>query len=236
MGDEITGYEPETVYEASVETGDRIYFMFYHGTRASHVQIKRSDVSDSGWLDYLLIPDVDLHYHAPNGVWILHIAKECNPTWLFKMGTERKKGLFYTPTIIRVSDKAVVQSVVHTTPYGGRHYDTLIMDDMPIAEHEETLAQKNYREMKAEANADKRWNEVLRKKEVKKKMYLQLIDVTIFNRETKHIDFHENVIAENNDEAYLLAVQSFGKYDPKVHVKRANCILGFNEIGDKVED
>ena len=214
------GYEPKTVYEARVETGDKIYFVFYHGTRASHIQIKRSD---SGWLDYLLIPNVDLRYYVPNGIWILHASKECNPIWLFGIETAVKKGLFYTPIITRVSDKAVVHSVVHPTPYGGRHYDM-------------ALAQKVYREMVGD---DERKGSILMNnpilKEVKGKMYLQLIDVTIFNRETKHIDFHENIVAENNDEAYLLAVQAFGKYDPKVHVKAARCILGFNEIGDKEE-
>lgn len=199
------GYKPETVYEARVETGDGIHFMFYHSSRASHVQIKRSDVSDSGWLDYLLIPDVDLYYHAPNGVWILHTSKECNPTWLFKVETAVKKGLLYKPIIAETPYKPSIAELQHKSRWGEE------------SERQYSLKPKYM-------------------KEVKGKMYLQLIDVTIFNRKTKHIDFHENIVTENNDEAYLLAVQAFGKYDPKVHVKAAKCILGFNEIGDEVEE
>ena len=70
-------------------------------------------------------------------------------------------------------------------------------------------------------------------KEVKGKMYLQVYNVILFNRETMQIDFREDMIAENPEEVYLLAVQKFGKYDPKVHVKQANSILGFDEIKEK---
>ena len=196
------GYESKTVYEAKVETGDKIYFMFYHASGASHMQITRSDVSDSGWLDYLLIADEDLCYHTPNGVWILHTPKECSPTWLFHVETAVKQGMFYAPIITRVSDKAVVHSVVRVTPDGRRHYDMVIKDDII-------------------------------EKEVKGKVYLQMFDVIFFNRETKLIDFREDMIAESPEEVYLLAVQKFGKYDPKVHVKQANGILGFDEIKEK---
>ena len=119
---------------------------------------------------------------------------------------------------------------------GKGNYRPVIIRECGILQDPETLAQKSYREMKdEEVKKTIEWYEKA-KKEVKGKMYLQLIEVTIFNRKTLEVDFHENVIAENDDEAYLLAVQSFGKYDPKIHVKAAKCILGFDEIGDKVGD
>jgi len=63
---------------------------------------------------------------------------------------------------------------------------------------------------------------------VKSKM-MQLIDVIFFNRKTRHIDYRENIVAINIEEAYMLAAQDYTKYNPKVHVKHANCLFSFVE-------
>ena len=67
------------------------------------------------------------------------------------------------------------------------------------------------------------------KKEVKNEMYLQAIDVIFFNRKTKKVAYRELIVANDTEGAYMLAAQAFGKYDPKVHVKYAHCMFGFNE-------
>jgi len=99
---------------------------------------------------------------------------------------------------------------------------------------------------KARANADRRWKEAeaeaevkkaiewceKAKKEVKKKMgdELQLIDVIFFNKKTEVIDYRENIVAQDTEEAYMIAANDFGKYSSKVHIRRANCILGFCSV------
>ena len=200
------GYEPETVYEAYVNANVSIYFMFTRRQNVRRVSIMRSDVSDGIWTNYHIGTATEVNYYVPNGTWILRIHVGYQPDWLFK---DKVNGTL---------SKAIISKA------WGKHYDTVVEDDIAscaTTPEDVKEAVKWYKKTK---------------EEVKGKMYLQLIDVTIFNRKTKHIDFRENIIAENNDEAYLLAVQAFGKYNPKVHVKAANCILGFNEIGDKEED
>lgn len=67
------------------------------------------------------------------------------------------------------------------------------------------------------------------KKEVKSEMELQLIDVIFFNKKTKVIDYRENIVAADTEEAYILAAQDYREYDVKVHIRRANCILSFKD-------
>lgn len=230
MGDEIIGYSDEgcceplgaaryeldTIYKAVANTSKsvyRTYFLFSYSHGSGKCVNVGECIDGLSWNVYHIGTATEVHHTCPEGTWILRIHVGCQPDWLFK----DREGYLHSATISLAN--------AETTRH---HYG------MPV--DPETLAQKNYREMKAEDERKKvmEWYEKA-KKEVKGEMYLQLIDVTIFNRETKHIDFRENIVAENNDEAYLLAVQAFGKYNPKVHVKAARCILGFNEIGDKEE-
>ena len=249
MGDGITGwsdeghcafgvrsYEVDTIYKAVANTNKnvyRIFFLFSYSARVGKCINIGEGVYEGQWNVYHIGTATEIHHVCSEGVWIMSFHEGENPTWKFI----QDDGYKYTPTISLANAKT-----------RRNHYNT---PDDP-----ETLAQKNYREMveedkrkgsiygtactpaeyaKEEVRRTLRWYEKA-KKEVKGKMYLQLIDVTIFNRKTKHVDFREDIIAENNDEAYLLAVQAFGKYDPKVHVKAANCILGFSEIADKKEE
>ena len=105
----------------------------------------------------------------------------------------------YRPTIIRECGIPTISLAKEEPELRGRHYDAIIEDDM------------------------------IDEKEVKKKMYLQAIDVIFFDRKTKKVVYREIIVANDTEGAYMLAAQDFGKYDPKVHVKNARCLFGFNE-------
>lgn len=147
-----------------------------------------------------------LFYYTKYGVWRRTAG---SGKWEFDSD---KGGRNYRHATIRVC--GIPQEIK------GRHYDALIVDDMPIAEQEETLIQKNYREMKAKANADRRWNEVLNKKEVKDKMdsTKSLFRVILFNRKTEEIDYKGYTPACGKQDATMQAAQTYGKYDSKVHL------------------
>jgi hypothetical protein len=76
-----------------------------------------------------------------------------------------------------------------------RDYRPVIIRECGIPTDPETLAQKCYQEM---VENDKRKGSILMDnpilKEVKSKM-LQLIDVILFNRKTKEIDFRKEIVA-----------------------------------------
>lgn len=74
------------------------------------------------------------------------------------------------------------------------------------------------------------------KKEVKSKMVLHVIDVIFFNRKTKKVEYRELKVAHDTEGAYMLAAQEFGKYDPKLHVKYAHCMFGFNEQNEEEDE
>lgn len=214
------GYKEDTVYEARVETGDKIYFKFSHGEKANFVDIMRSDISNGSWLNYLLVPDIDLHYFVPNGTWILHTSVECNPTWLFTVNTKVKKGLAYTPTITRVKDGAKVSNVVFEDSLGRRHYDALIIDDMSMGSASTP---------KEDVSKTISWYKSM--KEVRESMGSKaLFHVMFFNRKTEKIDFKDYVPAVSETDACMLAAQSFGKYDSNIHVRVVKHIVEYNII------
>jgi len=74
------------------------------------------------------------------------------------------------------------------------------------------------------------------KKEVKNKMYTHLYQVIFFNRQTKEIEYKKDIVAKDEETAFMLAAQDFKKYDPKVYVKHAYCRFGFNEKGEVEEE
>jgi len=78
--------------------------------------------------------------------------------------------------------------------------------------------------------------DIIDEKEVKNKMYLHLIQVIFFNRQTKKIEYEKDIVAQDEETAFMLAAQDFKKYDPKVHVKHAYSRFGFNEKGEVEEE
>ena len=107
---------------------------------------------------------------------------------------------------------------------GGRHYDALIIDDMPMVSKSSSPEEvKRAVEWGTQYHLKPEYME-----EVKGKM-LQLIDVIFFNRKTKVIEYHKEIVAVDTEESYMLAAQDYGKYDPKVHVRNAHCLFSFVE-------
>ena len=191
------GYEPETVYEASVRNST-IHFMFSYREGVKRVSVM--DAKNPGdWHSYHIGTTTELNYYVPNGTWILRIHVGCFSDWLFK---DKVNGTLSTAIISRA---------------WGRHYDTVVEDDIASCATTPKDAKKT-----AE------WYKKL-KEEVKGKM-LQLIDVIFFNRKTKEIDYRKEIVAVDIEEAYMLAAQEYGKYDSKVHMRHANCLFSF--IGD----
>ena len=227
------GYDRETVYKAEL-AHDSIYFVFTD-RRKSLLSIMRADVCDDDWTHYgVSNATAAIRHPVTSGAWIVRFPPGGTTAPIeIVFSKKSEKGCVFKPHI-------------HETNMTVPSYDIAKRDDMADAFGYAVTASKD---VKKEVKQATEWykrtqgmdfaNPLQPKikftsmKEVKDKMYLQLISVTIFNRKTLEVDFHKNVIAENNDEAYLLAVQSFGKYDPKIHVKAAKCILGFTEFGDK---
>lgn len=231
MADEpriATGYEPETVYEALVTVENvthSIYFMFSHRTGVNRVNIRRVS-GNSDWCGYYIDTATAVKYYVPLGTWIMRVHVGCNPDWLFQT---KKDGALHVPTIAKA--------------WGIKHSDEEkddMVDAFGYAMTEKKDVDKEVKQVIDWHKRQRMWHDACqaearqtKKKEVKKEMYLQLIEVIFFNRKTKEVDLKKNIVAKDPEDAYMLAAQDFGKFDPKVHVKTQRCVLGFSEFGDK---
>ena len=89
-----------------------------------------------------------------------------------------------------------------------RHYDALIIDDMNIGE------QESYEDYKKKGDD---------------KMSKYLWHVILFNTDTEQIDFKGYIPASSGSDAQMLAAQTFGKFDPKVHAVNCKQIMSYGK-------
>ncbi len=220
----ITGYTDvryklNTVYKAVANTNRslyRIYFLFSPKFEKC-VSIGEGIHVGPEWSTYRIANVTEIRHVRPEGTWILKLYPEKSPTWMFV----QDDGYKYNPTISLASDK---DPAVREYDWARISCDTIIYDDIVDAA---TYAWKAT--TKDDVKKATEWYKGMKEKEVKKKMYLQAIDVIFFDRKSKKVVYREIVVANDTEGAYMLAAQSFGKYDPKVHVKYAHCMFGFNE-------
>ncbi len=160
-----------------------------------------------------------LYYYTDYGVWRRTTG---NGKWEFDDDEERDN---YRPTFIRECGIPISSLADEEPEFKGRHYDALIIDDIPMgstsSSPEEVRRTTEWYGTQYHLNPEYM-------EEVKGKM-LQLIDVIFFNRKTKVIEYHKEIVAINTEEAYMLAAQDYGKFNPKVHVRHAHCLFGFDE-------
>ena len=226
-------YKVDVLYTAYVDIREdvhRIYFMFHHYREGNMKSLFIKKGLKDGWNSYTIGVTDTIQYVCPEGIWRVNFHIHCNPTWMFYF-----KGANYEPTISAMDDD----------DYKGKHYEAVIEDDMVDAFGYAVTANKD---VEKEVKQVTKWYERTRgidfanplqpkikftsKKEVKGEM-LQLIDVIIFNRKTEVVDFRKDIVAPDRSEAALVAVQEFGKYNPKIHIIEERCILEFTEIKDK---
>lgn len=226
---EVVRYELDTIYKAVANTNKnccRIYFRFFLWSNNSQKMLWVAQSTD-GILGktYHIDTAIEVRHVTNEGIWVLSFHRGRSPTWGFIQNDGHK----YKPSISLAHMPIPTARMWHDARQAEARQSR--KDDMvDAAIYGTACTPTEY--AKEEVRRVLKWYEKA-KKEVKGKMYLQLFDVILFNRETKHVDFREDMIAESPEEAYLLAVQAFGKYNPKVHVKQANCILGFDEIKEK---
>lgn len=222
-------YELETLYEAFVDSDKgchRMHFEFYNDE--GHTLCVR-DAYDTEWTHHMYDEShLGIDHRTKDGTWVFRITNRTAGTWLYW-----KEGQCYTPHITKVPDDD--KHFNNKSKMKGRHYDTLIMDDMPMGSSVSTpedakKATEWYERTQGIdfANPLQPKIKFTSKKEVKGKM-LQLIDVIFFNRKTKEIDFRKEIVAVDMEEAYMLAAQEYGKYNSKVHMRHANCLFSFVE-------
>ena len=207
-------YEQETKYVASVEVHGKkvsIFFSFYHWQGKKMLWVAAP--GDSGFAqEYDMATTDEILYKCPEGTWVLCHHYGENSRWVFKGANT----CLYEPTI----------SLANEEPeFKGRHYDALIMDDIPMGSKSSSPEEvkKATEWYKTQYHLKPKYM-----REVKKKM-LQLIDVIFFNRKTKAVDYRKEIVAVDIEEAYMLAAQDYGKFNSKVHVRNANCLFSFVE-------
>ena len=228
-------YRVDRLYKAVVNNAGgvyRIYFMFFNNPVSGKVVgIGKGIHSGPVWSYYHIGTATEVRHTCSEGTWVVTFYPDCNPTWRLYP----KTGSWWTPTISLADEESETHAQKAYREMQEDKYGTSVTP-AEYARVEVKRTGEWYRKMMKEDKARGSIlmdNPILRSKEVKKKMYLQLIEVIIFNKETKEVDFREDIVAENEDEAYLLAVQKFGKYNPKIHTKAAKCILGFDEFKEK---
>ena len=202
-GSDLMEYMLDTIYEARVAAGKschRIYFLFSNSQKGGKcVSIGEGIHTGPEWIAYYIGTSYEVHHVCPEGSWILFVA--CN-VWRFK----EKSGCMHIPTISLANEEQEGFNTQYTLKPEYTHID---------------LQTAGRRRQGIITN--------IKEEEVKKEMYLQAIDVIFFNRKTKKVEYREIVVAHDIEGAYMLAAQDFGKYDPKLHVKNAHCMFGFNE-------
>lgn len=197
-------YELETIYQAFVDCDDncaRLYFVVDYG--GNRITVK--DAYDVDWHIFAVHKACPtIRYECNSGIWCLNCDR-----WGLERGDH-----WHSSVVTKADDKDPhVKDNLHGEhrPMKGKHYNVIIEDDIVDA----------YRY--GLWSIEKEVNE-----EMKEERVNQLYDVIFFNKETEVIDFRDIILAPNREEAYLLAVQKFGKYDPKVHIKAALNLLTYN--------
>jgi len=117
---------------------------------------------------------------------------------------------------------------------GGRDYRPTIIRKCEIPQRDDMVDAFGYavtanEDVEKEVKQATEWYEKCIKKEVKGKMK-QLIDVIFFNRKTEEVVYRKEIVAENIEEAFMLAAQEYGKFNSKVHMRHANCLFSFVEV------
>ena len=219
VGARRLSYNCETIYKAEL-AHDSIFFVLTN-RRKSILSIMRADVSDDDWTHYnVSAATAGIRHHVTSGTWIINFKAGDYLAIVFKKKSE--PGCVFNPHIHEANMVVPTEDVFNKNTKA--HND---MVDAAIYGTACTPAEY----AKEEVRRTLKWYEKT-KKEVKGKM-LQLIDVIIFNRKTEVVDFRKDIVAPDRSEASLVAVQEFGKYDPKIHIIEEKCILEFTEIKEK---
>jgi len=100
----------------------------------------------------------------------------------------------------------------------GKHYDYVIEDDM-IDAYKYALGSLTIGEQEC-------YNCLTKGDD---KMTKYLFHIILFNTETEQIDFKGYIAASSDDDARMLAAQTFGKFDPKVHATNCKQIMSYGK-------
>ena len=202
-----TAYKPDTIYKAVVNIDSgvyRIYFLFSNSHKGGKcVSIGEGIHTGPEWSVYHIATATDVYHTCNEGTWMMHIPEGCYPTWSF-----RQWG-------VKHSHKATISLVNEEPEFKGRHYDAIIMDDMPSKSTTPEEAKKViswYKSMKEvrESMGDK-----------------ALFHVILFNRKTEVIDFKDYIPAASETDACMIAAQKFGKYDSDTHIRVVKHIVEY---------
>ena len=199
-------YKPDTIYRAVVNTNEICCRIFFLFSR-SRVCVGE-DIRRGHCGEYIISAATEIHHVVPEGIWILHLSWGEIPRWIFR----DKNGHRYEPMISLAdetkAEEEVKQAAVWYKITQGVDFSNPLQ---PMVTFTGT-------------------------KEVKNKMYTHLYQVTFFNRQTKEIEYEKDIVAKDEETAFMLAAQDFKRYDPKVYVKHAYCRFGFDEKGEVEEE
>jgi len=199
-------YKPDTIYRAVVNTNETCCRIFFLFSR-SRVCVGE-DIHRGHWSEYVISAATEIHHVVPKGIWILYLSSGEIPRWIFR----DKNGHIYDPMISLADETRTKEEVKQAAEW----YEITQGVDF-----------SNPLQPKIKFTGTK---------EVKNKMYLHLIQVIFFNRQTKKIEYEKDIVAKDEETAFMLAAQDFKKYDPKVHVKHAYSRFGFDEKGEVEEE
>lgn len=208
-------YELDTIYQAFVESDGvfaRLYFVVdYNGNRFT---VK--DAYDTDWHIFPvnhLCPT--LLYRCSSGEWHLHD----DGVW-----TLQREEFMYRAVVSKADDEdPVVKDDLHKSA-PGKHYDAIVMDDMPgcrTSPEDTKKAVDWYKRMfdLPLVGAKRRRTGIITSiTEGGNEMGKSLFHVILFNRKTEKIDFKEYIPALEATDACMVAAQRLGKYDPKIHI------------------
>jgi len=143
-------------------------------------------------------------YHITTATEVHHTCPE--GTWILYLYPDRSP-----EWALRKKDGHMCEPIIclaNEPKMKGQHYDALIIDDMNIGELE------SYEDYKKKGDD---------------KMSKYLWHVILFNTDTEQIDFKGYIPACSDNDARMMAAQTFGKFDPKVHAVNCKQIMSYGK-------
>ena len=220
-------FKQNVIYEASIcelYVHARLYFTFdydYH----------RVTLHDAHDVDWRALPvrshgSLAVVHSCAHGDWILQILKD-DMQWWYK-----KQGKKYIPTISKPhEDDPQLRAAINNElkePKEKMFADINKEIQESIREKcgvpPEYYCVQNPYSLPA---GEQECYECLKKGDDKMSKYLW--HVILFNTDTEKIDFKEYIPARSDDDAQMLAAQTFGKFDPKVHAVNCKQIMSYGK-------